>query len=63
MVETEYDPEKLPVIHDEAADTPRWVPVLGIALAFALLTLIAISASKHHNDPANSDIESEIDGN
>lgn len=63
MVETEYNPEKLPEVHDEASDTPRWVPVLGIALAFALLTVIAITASKHHPDPGTLDIESETDGN
>jgi hypothetical protein len=31
----------LPEIHDEAADTPMWVPVLGLAL-FAFLALFLI---------------------
>lgn len=31
----------LPEIHDEAADTPMWIPMLGLAL-FALLALFLI---------------------
>jgi hypothetical protein len=32
-------PPTLPTIVDEAADTPSWVPALGLAL-FALLTMV-----------------------
>lgn len=63
MVDAEYDPEKLPEVHDEAADTPRWLPILGIAVAFALLTVFAISASKDHHHTTTLDAESEVDGN
>jgi hypothetical protein len=32
---------KLPDVHDEAADTPMWVPMLGLGL-LALVVLLAV---------------------
>jgi hypothetical protein len=34
-------PPQLPEVRDEAGDTPRWVPVLGVLL-FALATLTIV---------------------
>jgi hypothetical protein len=35
------EPPGLPVIVDEAGDTPSWVPLVGLALAVAVALLIA----------------------
>lgn len=37
-----HEHPSLPPVHDEAADTPTWVPVLGLALLliFAVLGLL-----------------------
>ncbi|QQR89363.1 MAG: hypothetical protein IPJ88_14325 [Myxococcales bacterium] len=46
MSEHPYDPNKLPEIHDQAGDTPRWIPWLGIALLFIALAALAAASSK-----------------
>ncbi|MFW6052102.1 MAG: hypothetical protein ACODAU_13070, partial [Myxococcota bacterium] len=35
-------PPGLPEIRDEAGDTPRWVPMLGLGLLVALLALFGL---------------------
>ena len=35
----------LPEVHDEAGDTPRWVPLLGFTLLLLLLLKMGISAA------------------
>lgn len=34
-------PPGLPEIQDEAADTPRWVPLLGLGILVALIAVFA----------------------
>ena len=47
-------PPTLPTVVDEAADTPSWVPALGIAL-FAIVTMFfALRAAWHDAHPADS---------
>ncbi|MET0340583.1 MAG: hypothetical protein ABW252_06255 [Polyangiales bacterium] len=40
-------PPQLPDIRDEAGETPRWVPIFGIAL-FALIVAYVWWAHRHH---------------
>lgn len=41
MAEHHHHAPGLPEIHDEAADTPMWLPLLGLTL-FALVALLLI---------------------
>ena len=41
MAEQELDQDGLPKVHDEAGETPRWVPVLGLCL-LGLFSLMAV---------------------
>ena len=41
MAEEHHHAPGLPEIHDEAADTPMWLPLLGLTL-FALVALFLI---------------------
>jgi len=45
MSDDHASPPGLPEIHDEAADTPMWVPLLGLSLlVLATLYLVITSA-------------------
>lgn len=37
-------PPGLPEIRDEAGDTPKWVPLLGLGLLIALLAMFGVQA-------------------
>lgn len=39
-----HGPPGLPPVHDEAADTPLWVPVVGLVLLVLLALGITLSA-------------------
>ncbi|HEX4355750.1 MAG TPA: hypothetical protein VHZ95_22640 [Polyangiales bacterium] len=40
-------PPTLPTVVDEAADTPNWVPALGVGLLALLAMVLAISAARN----------------
>jgi len=46
-------PPELPEITDEAGDTPRWVPLLGLAL-FALTAIYIGWAHRQHEAGADT---------
>ncbi len=49
-------PPSLPDIHDEAADTPMWVPALGLAL-LVLMTLYLVVSAALDDSPDASAVE------
>ncbi len=63
MTENNYNPDALPDVHDEAPDTASWVPVLGVMLALALLTAVALVASRGAERAGTHNKESKTDGN
>ncbi len=63
MQDTNYNPETLPEVHDEAAPTPRWVPILGVVLVCVGLVAVAICASHSRNRLETPNIGSHADGN
>ena len=45
----------LPPVHDEAADTPLWVPITGIALFVLLGFFVALRGAMGEGDGAEAD--------
>jgi hypothetical protein len=44
-----HEHPSLPPVHDEAADTPLWIPVVGLAL-LAIVALIVVGRATEHGD-------------
>jgi hypothetical protein len=38
-----HPPPGIPEVHDEAGDTPSWVPRLGVALGVVFVALVALA--------------------
>lgn len=56
MGDAHHGPPGLPEVHDEAPNTPMWVPAVGLALIVALaLTFVFRGASSEgtHADPGS----------
>jgi hypothetical protein len=49
----------LPHVRDEAADTPMWVPLLGIVLLLAVAAIVGVRAWGD-DDGENADIEIQV---
>lgn len=54
MADEHHHAPGLPEIHDEAADTPMWLPMLGLAI-FAVVALFLITRAAIED--ANSELE------
>jgi hypothetical protein len=52
-------PPGLPEIRDEAADTPRWVPLVGLGLLAASVLAVAVTATLTSDDAADVAEEAE----
>jgi hypothetical protein len=51
-----HEPPGLPTVVDEAADTPPWVPKLGLALlAAVVLYVVAMRVIEPASDPTPDD--------
>ncbi len=49
----------LPDVHDEAADTPMWVPMLGLAL-LTLATIFLIVRAAVSDDAVDADVTVQV---
>ncbi|MCG8555805.1 MAG: hypothetical protein MJD61_11045 [Proteobacteria bacterium] len=47
------EPPGLPEVHDEAADTPSWVPLAGFTL-LAVVSLLAVARFHSGGDPGSN---------
>lgn len=57
MSEPPHEPPRLPDIRDEAADTPNWVPLVGLALLTLAVLYFGIRGSIAPASPAETDAE------
>jgi len=53
------EPPHLPVVVDEAGDSPRWVPLLGLAILCALALLVAARQAIGHDEKAETAIAAD----
>jgi hypothetical protein len=58
MADDHHHAPGLPEIHDEAADTPMWLPMLGLAI-FAIVALFLITRAAIEDASAELDATAE----
>lgn len=58
MADEHHHAPGLPEIHDEAADTPMWLPMLGLAI-FAIVALFLITRAAIEDASAELDATAE----
>lgn len=53
----------LPEVHDEAADTPMWVPALGLGLLTLITVFLIVRAalSEDESAPAGADVVVQVE--
>ncbi|MCU0671264.1 MAG: hypothetical protein MUE69_00580 [Myxococcota bacterium] len=60
MADDHHHAPGLPEIHDEAADTPMWLPMLGLAI-FAIVALFLITRAAIEDASAELDATGAVE--